>query len=410
MIDISEAADRCVMCGMCLPHCPTYNQTRNEADSPRGRIALMRALHTGQLGDGDALVEHLDGCLACRACEPVCPANVPYGDLIDSTRATLRDRRSGTFDFSKFLIGMLVTRRWPRTLAYALLLAYQRSGVENMGRKTGLLTLAGLARGQSLLPVIEPAARPRPKSTADYGRPSVALFTGCVAEIFDRTTLNASQKLLTRLGYHVSIPKHQTCCGALHLHSGAREQALGLMKRNVRAFEKGADQTVISTASGCGAQLSEYAKHLACDSAQRFAKRHQDICQFLTTQAWPRQPAFRRLAAKVMVHTPCSLRHVLKKPRHALDLLARIPNIELQELPDSAGCCGAAGSYMLTQPRMADILLAEQLEHVRIRRPDIIATSNIGCALHIKGGLRRAGLDCEVLHPVTLLIRQLITD
>jgi len=238
MIDISEAADRCVMCGMCLPHCPTYNQTRNEADSPRGRIALMRALHTGQLGDGDALVEHLDGCLACRACEPVCPANVPYGDLIDSTRATLRDRRSGTFDFSKFLIGMLVTRRWPRTLAYALLLAYQRSGVENMGRKTGLLTLAGLARGQSLLPVIEPAARPRPKSTADYGRPSVALFTGCVAEIFDRTTLNASQKLLTRLGYHVSIPKHQTCCGALHLHSvGSADEAR-------RAVDAGVDVIV----------------------------------------------------------------------------------------------------------------------------------------------------------------------
>ena len=398
------------MCGMCLPHCPTYSQTRNEADSPRGRIALMQALHMGRLSDGDALVEHLDGCLACRACEPVCPASVPYGDLIDATRANLRDRRSGSFGFSKLLIGMLVTRRWPRTLAHSLLLAYQRSGVENVTRKMGLLKLASLARGQSLLPAIEPTARPRSEHAAADDRPSVALFTGCVAEIFDRATLNASQRLLMRLGYHVSIPKNQTCCGALHQHSGAPVQALALMKRNVRAFETRADQTVVSTASGCGAQLSEYAKHVQGDSAQRFAKRHQDICQFVATQTWPRQPTFRSLAAKVMVHTPCSLRHVLKKPRHAFDLLARIPDIQLQELPDSAGCCGAAGSYMLTQPRMADILLAGQLEHVKDQRPAVIATSNIGCALHIKAGLRRAGLSCEVLHPVTLLDRQLITD
>ncbi|MBA2491846.1 MAG: (Fe-S)-binding protein [Gammaproteobacteria bacterium] len=409
MIDISEAADRCVMCGMCLPHCPTYNQTRNEADSPRGRIALMQALHTGRLSDGGALVQHLDGCLACRACEPVCPASVPYGDLIDATRARLRDRRTGYFDFSHILISMLVTRRWPRTLAFTSLLAYQRSGVENVARKMGLLKLAGLARGQSLLPAIEPTARPRSEHASADDRPSVALFTGCVAEIFDRATLNASQRLLTRLGYHVSVPKPQTCCGALHMHSGAPDQALALMKRNVRAFESRANQTVVSTASGCGAQLSDYAKHLACDSAQRFAKRNQDICQFLATQA-PRQPAFRPLAAKVMVHTPCSLRHVLKKPRHAFDLLSSIPGIQLRELPDSGGCCGAAGSYMLTQPRMADILLADQLEHVKEQRPDIIATSNIGCALHIKAGLRRAGLSCEVLHPVTLLDRQLITD
>ncbi|MGH8502752.1 MAG: (Fe-S)-binding protein [Gammaproteobacteria bacterium] len=408
MIDISEATDRCVRCGMCLPHCPTYGKTRNEADSPRGRIALMRALNAGQLSDSDSLVAHLDGCLACRACEPVCPAGVPYGDLIDATRTKLGAKRVKRLSFQRMVANLFAARRWSRRLGYGLMVGYQRLGLQKVTRKSGMLKLAGFARAEALLPTIEPAAHPLAADYANDGRPGVALFTGCVAELFDRATLNASQRLLTRLGYRVSIPKRQTCCGALHQHNGAPGKALVLMKRNLDAFDSADGQTVISTASGCGAQLAEYAKHLHDDSARRFAQRHQDICQFLATRNWPR--TFKPLAAKVMVHTPCSMRYVLKQPQHAFELLGHIPDIELQDLSDNGGCCGAAGSYMLTQPRMADALLADQVERIKALRPDIVATTNIGCALHFKAGLRRARLGCEVVHPVTLLDRQLITD
>lgn len=412
MIDILEATDRCVMCGMCLPHCPTYGKSRNEADSPRGRIALIKALHSGELPHGGALVQHLDGCLTCRACEAVCPAAVPYGELIDAARQTLQQQRTKHTDPAQVIVDALVSRRWARQMAYRLLLAYQRFGIQKVMRMSGLLRLAGFERAESLLPKLEPAAPLRTGNRVDRDcpvkdRPKVALFTGCAAEIFDRATLVACQNLLTRLGHDVEIPPRQTCCGALHQHDGLPGKAQALMKQNVDAFDNSEIDAVISTASGCGAQLAEYPKYIDSNSAQRLAKRHKDICQFLAEQDWPRRTAFKPLAAKVAVHTSCSLTHVLKQARHALGLLARIPDIEFIELRDNTGCCGAAGSYMLRQPQMADNLLADIIDDLKSVRPDILVTSNIGCALHIAAGLRRAELRIPVVHPVVLLNEQL---
>jgi glycolate oxidase iron-sulfur subunit len=408
MIDILEATDRCVMCGMCLPHCPTYVKTRNEADSPRGRISLIRALHTGALPNSDTLVRHLDGCVACRACEAVCPATVPYGELIDAARVTLRRQRTKRFEPRRRLADVFIQRRWPRQLARWLLRGYQRFGIQRLTRMSGLLKLTGLERAESLLPNLKPVVNRKQGKPIDHNRPSVALFTGCVAEIFDWTTLSASQRLLERLGYNVLVPTGQTCCGALHQHDGAPEKALTLMKCNIEAFDQADLEAVISTASGCGAQLAEYPKYLDSESAQRFAIRHKDICQFLTEREWPRSLQFKPLTAQVAVHNPCSLTHVLKQAGHLSKLLAQIPGVELYELPDNARCCGAAGTYMLCQPQMADKLLADKIEYLKGQRPDIMVTSNIGCALHFEAGLRRAGLVIRIMHPVTLLDQQLI--
>jgi glycolate oxidase iron-sulfur subunit len=407
MTDILKATDRCVMCGMCLPHCPTYGETRLEGDSPRGRISLMHALNTGALPSSDSLVGHLEGCLTCRACEAVCPAAVPYGALIDAARATLRQQRSKRFDPVRTLAGIFIERRRPRRLAGWLLRAYQRSGVQKIARTSGILKLTGLERADSLLPPLAPLANMQTGQAVGRNDPTVGLFTGCVAEIFDRVTLAASQRMLTRLGYNVRIPSRQTCCGALYQHEGAPDKAVRLAEQNVDAFDQANVEAVISTASGCGAQLAEYPRYLQGEPAQRFSNRHQDICQFLAEQQWPRPIRFKPLAAKVAVHTPCSLAHVLKQAEHPLALLARIPGIELFELPDNARCCGAAGSYMLRQVQMADELLADKIQYLRVQRPDILVTSNVGCALHFGAGLRRASLGTEVMHPVTLLEKQL---
>jgi glycolate oxidase iron-sulfur subunit len=410
MIDILQAADRCVVCGLCLPHCPTYGKTRHEADSPRGRIALMRALERAALPGEGTLIRHLDGCLGCRACEAVCPAGVPYGELIDATRARLSVARRRRFDPARWCTDVFIRWRGPRVLAYWLLLIYQRFGVQKVARKSGLLRIMGLARAESLLPQPAHASRLPAAKPRDESRPTVALFTGCAGEIFDRATLAASQELLTRFGYNVLIPRRQTCCGALHQHAGAAVDALKFMKRNVAAFDLRGVEAVISTATGCGAQLAEYARHVDGEVADRFAQRHADICRFLAAQRWPASLKLQPLAARVVVHTPCSLRYPLKQTEQAAKLLGRVPDLKLVGLTQDNRCCGAAGSYMLREPQMADALLADQIEQIKALRPDILTTSSVGCALHLQAGLRRAGLDVPVLHPVTLLHGQLARE
>ena len=403
-----QATGQCVQCGLCLPHCPTYLQTRDEAESPRGRISLMRALHTKQLPPSPQLKRHLYSCLSCRACEAACPAGVPYGELIDLSYSELLPTEPRTRRWLLKIIRPLLNNRWLRDLGAIVLQIYSRSGLQTLVRKTNTLGPFRLQRLESLLPEINnPRVRNR-KYPDNTDRPVVALFTGCVAEIFERDTLAAARRLLTHLGYQVWIPARQTCCGAIHQHNGQTDAAQKFMERNLSAFatERRLD-ALVSTASGCGAQLSEVHKHVPGQHAVAFSARHLDINQFLAQQSWPNSPTFKPLNARVGVHTPCSLTHVLKQPGPPLELLARIPNIKLIELPDNARCCGAAGSYLLTQPQMADALAQDKLLRIRELQPDLIVTSNIGCRLHMQSALRRAALDIEVIHPVTLLVRQL---
>ncbi len=394
---------RCVMCGLCLPHCPTYLKTRNEAESPRGRIALMGAMHSHRLPLDTALARHLDNCLACRACETVCPAQVPYGELIDAARHTIaRARHRG---LGLILSAPLLRYRALRRVLGGLLRGYQGSGLQRLMRRTGVLRPLGLERLESLLPA------PCGETIGPYGAkppgtgPAVALFTGCVAELFDRDTLASARRVLIRLGYRVHQPRDQTCCGAIHQHQGAPVRAQAYMARNLRVFT--GQGPILSCASGCGAQLAEYHRHLGGSEAAAFSRRHRDIVDFLARQPWPEALRPRPLCARVALHTPCSLRHVLRQAERPRALLARIPGLELIDLPQR--CCGAAGSYLLAHPAMADELARDQVQAVRAARAQLVVTTNIGCRLHLAAALRREGLDTPVLHPVTLLARQLPT-
>lgn len=402
---ILKQTDRCVMCGMCLPHCPTYIKTRNEADSPRGRISLMQSLNTGQLAPDDPrLRAHLDGCLGCRACEAVCPSAVPYGQLIDAARDSLRGPATKTGFWSRAFL----TRRPLRRLITTLLRLYQASGLRWLAQRSALLRGIKQARADTFLPPRPAFFKQAKTATTPRGKgPQVALFTGCVAEMFDAQTLTASQDLLSRLGCTVHIPTQQVCCGALYQHDGRSTAAHSLAQQNLNAFASDTYEAIISSASGCGAQLAEYAQQLNQPAAQAFSRKVKDISHYLAESGLLAQAQFEPLAQRVALHTPCSLQHVLKSDAHPLALLEKIPQIELLPLADNARCCGAAGRYMLEQPAMADALLQDKLEALAALDAQILVTSNIGCALHWQRALRRAGLTIEVLHPVTLLARQL---
>lgn len=393
-------ADLCVKCGLCLPHCPTYLQAGHEADSPRGRIALLQAQAQGILHTTPVLEAHIDGCLACRACERVCPAQVPFGKLLDQGRANLAAERPARTRRDR-LIGFFLTRRGPRTLLRALLRAYQRSGLQSLVRVTRLLGSGRLARYESLLP----ASVPHTNRSAAPARPheTVQLFTGCAGELLDAETLADCTSMLQALGVRVEIPADQVCCGALHQHAGEMDQARKLSQHNVRAFNGTAP--VLFAASGCGAGLRDYPA-LFGDEARSLSARTQDVSAYLLAH-WRETLSLRPLPLRVAIHTPCTLRNVVGGADSVARLLAKIPQIELLELDAQQACCGAAGSLFITQPRLADALIQPKLDAAQQLQPDLIVSSNIGCTLHLAAALRRAGLRVSVLHPVTLLARQL---
>ena len=396
------ATDQCVMCGLCLPHCPTYAQTGNEADSPRGRISLIQALARGELPADQTLTRHLDGCLSCRACEDVCPSGVPYGRLIDNARAELR-RRAPRRRLDDAWRRAFAGRRMLRGVLYGSIRLARFSGLWSLAGRLGIRRLPLLGRLHGLAGRL-PVARLSFGAAGADAKPAVYLFTGCASEIFDRETLQTSERLLQTLGYRVLTPPTQSCCGALHQHAGDREAARGLARRNLTAFAE--DIPILVTTSACATTLREYDSLLG-DTGERFGRRVHEIGEFLAAAPWPESLAPAALDRRAAVHVPCSQRRVLHTPDVAFTLLRRIPQLELAPLPGNDRCCGAAGSYMVEHPQMADALVASKVRAAAELAPDLLVTTNIGCAMHLARALAEDGQTVELVHPVTLLVRQL---
>lgn len=400
-------------CGLCLPHCPTYKLLRDEAESPRGRLSLMLALAKNDLPLSAGLETHLARCLDCRACEKVCPSYVVYGQALDSARALIESRRTAStmpMNRSVTLIQWLVEKPARMRRLGKLLRLYQGTGLRWLLRKSHALRLVGLNRLDAAVPELQARrtfAESYPAKNGAKGR--ITLFTGCQAGLTDQQALAASIRLLNRMGYEVQIPPAQGCCGALHLHNGQTAKAAELMRGNLAAFADGND-TIVSVASGCAATLGEYGKYLEDDkSAEKFSGRIRDINQFLADASWPDDVVFHPLPRRIAVHDPCTLTNVLRQENKPYALLAKIPGAEIIPLPENNVCCGAAGTYHLTQASIAEQLRAPKIGHLQRLAPDILVTSNPGCATFLAAGLREAGLAVEVMHPVTLLERQLKT-
>lgn len=404
---IRIGAGRCVACGLCLPHCPTYRKTKSELESPRGRLSLMLGVARGELEPTRKLESHLSLCLTCRACETVCPAQVPFGDVMDAARAQLAAQGAYTVKHRALLhaVTMLTRPAWFRFVGVGLWL-YQRSGLQTLLRYSGVLRLLGLSQTDAILPSSlrwpTPFATHYPAQGTKRG--AVALFLGCVARLTDAETLHDTIHVLTRLGYDVRVPPAQTCCGALHRHGGDATNAEALMRDNVAAFAGDDIEAVITSASGCAATLIEYQ---GGDAVKKFAQRTIDINSFLQNIEWPAHVKLRPLARRVAVQDPCTLTNVLRTPGTPYDLLRRIPQIDVVPLPENKLCCGAAGAYLLEHKKMAQQLRDDKIAHLRRLAPDILVSANVGCAMHLAAGIRADGLPIEVVHPVTLIARQL---
>jgi glycolate oxidase iron-sulfur subunit len=385
----------CVKCGLCLPHCPTYGKTLDESESPRGRLSLIQAWAAGQLEASPKLLGHVDTCLLCRSCESACPANVPYGRLVDDFRAATAD---------KAVKPPLSARMKSAAVGYALQsprLQRWSGPVRGVLANTGLIEAAGFAELAAGLPKplkhgcwqgIHPAL--------GQEKAKVALFLGCTAELADAETVSAAIRLLTRLGVSVTVPAGQGCCGGMALHKGDGEGFARMRLNNMEAFKATEVQAIVTLASGCGAVLKEY-------EAKQFANKIKDISCFIGEYPWPDSVRLKPLQAVAWVHTPCSLKNVLKSERSPPELLRRIPGLQVELFDHAPHCCGAAGAYLLDHPVMAQALREDILESIRAFPPNYLATSNVGCAMHLRAGLKQRGMgQVEVLHPLVLLDRQ----
>jgi len=399
MNNLLADADLCVKCGLCLPHCPTYNKTQNENESPRGRIALIQAWAGKHLETSKKLVEHIDNCLLCRSCERVCPAVVPYGRLINDFREQIKGERDTTLSVS--LLKRVSHNKTAGRLAQSGLKFYQTTALQKTARFLRLPELLRLDKIDRLLPDYHDSTplAPHYPATAE-ARGNVGLFIGCMGSLLDHETVNAAIKVLTAAGFNVSIPEQQTCCGALDLHDGDNETSRQLAATNCSAFADKNLDAIVTIASGCGSQMQEYQQ-------ADFAGKVVDISQFLIKSGCNLSDQLQPLAASVCLHTPCSLKNVMREEQGAVKLLQQIPEIKMTSLPASIQCCGSAGSYMLDHPQMAQALLSDLLGVALKDQPEYLVSSNIGCALHISAGLRERGIALEVLHPVTLIARQL---
>lgn len=408
-----KKALKCIRCGFCLDACPTFRLTGNEADSPRGRIYLMRSVMDGVIPLDSGVRAHIDACLGCRACETACPSGVEYGTIVERFRAGMEavGGRPATQTFArKQLLGLLTNPgRLSAALKGAGILSRLTGDRRTMpplaaelltGRADALVTLPATPTRASVgrLPEVSPAIGER--------RCRVGILAGCVMRVLFHGTNEATVRVLQRNGCEVVAPRAAGCCGALHLHSGYMTDAKQLARKFVEAFRSVEMDALVVNSAGCGSTLKEYGELLADDpvyaeEARKLAAKVRDVSEFLA-EIGIETPAG-RLEKTVAYHDACHLAHGQKITTAPRKLLSQIPGLRLVDLPESDTCCGSAGIYNLTQPGMARRLLERKARFIEETGATVVATGNPGCLAWIQQGLAERGRPIEVLHPVEIL-------
>ncbi|NPC91436.1 (Fe-S)-binding protein [Bacillus sp. WMMC1349] len=410
----------CMRCGFCLPSCPTYIESGfQESHSPRGRIALMKAVVDGVIEPDEDVERSLELCLGCRACEPVCPSGVNYGHLLEETRDILNQNKKHSFP-TKLLRHLIFKGLFPHQQRIRALTGmigiYQRSGLQTAVRKTGILRilpehLAGL---ESVLPSIpkmkQVKKRPELLPAAGKRKKRAAFFTGCLMDTLFFNTNQATIKLLQISGCEIIIPKQQACCGALHGHSGEKRQAILLAKQNIQAFENLHVDYIITNAGGCGAFLSEYDHLLKTDAewqqrAKSFVHKLRDFSSILLELNFQEQKL--QLPNQVVTYQDsCHLRNVMKTFAEPRRLLHSIEGIEYREMNHADSCCGSAGIYNIVESQMSMKILDSKMKTVKSTEATTIVTANPGCLLQMQLGIKRAGLSKQMraVHLAELLL------
>ena len=405
---------KCVHCGFCLQACPTYVETGLETESPRGRIALMKAVNEERIEITPTVFRHWDLCIQCRACEVACPSGVPYGRLIEATKAEVERYRRPRL-LPRLAAAVLLKRVLPSQRSMTALIAglrlYQRSGLRRLVRWSRILRLIS-ARLVSLEASAPEVPRSRFKaagqvvSAAGERRARVALLSGCVMPLIHGPEMHAVTRVLARNGCEVVVPKAQVCCGAINSHSGDLDTARELARRNVEVFlEAGVDAVVVASA-GCGIRMKEYGELLEGDpeyaeKAERLSTQVKDIHEFLV--GLPFVPPAGRLDHRVTLQDSCHLAHAQRITEAPRALLRSIPGVEVVEMANSSRCCGAGGTYTITQRDFSLRLLDNKMNAVEDTGADVLATANPGCHMQLRQGIQRAGLSMEVRYVTDLL-------
>ncbi len=402
----------CVHCGLCTASCPTYVELGNENDSPRGRIYLMRAVTDGRLELNHEVRRHLELCLDCRSCETACPSGVQYGKLIEPFRVAMEQtaegpKKSADWFHRWILFGVFPYPERMRALLAPARLA-QRLGLMKLVESLGLTRLLPprLRQLVNMLPPPAKAEPPLPEFLPAKGarRATVALFTGCVADVMFRPTHWATARVLQENGCDVHVPRAQACCGAIHFHAGSSEPARELADKNLAAFKLDEIDAIIVNVAGCGAMLKDYGHHwhdVRQAEREKFAAKIKDVNEFLDELGLiPPQGEIRLTAT---YHDACHLGHAQKIREAPRRLLAQVPGLDLRELPETEICCGAAGTYNLTEPEMAGRLSRRKLDNIRKTQARAVLTANAGCLLQIAREARQQGQPLWIAHPIDLL-------
>jgi len=412
---------QCMHCGMCLPTCPTYDATKRERHSPRGRIALMRAVADGELEIGSTFADEMSYCLGCLACQTACPAGVNYAELFETARADIE--RSGVAEaparsfWRALTLRFLFMRPDALRLAGGVLRLYQRTGLEGFARRSGLTRLLprSLRRLEPQAPRI--AAQFSNRLIREHEMPQVperyrvALLTGCIQDLVFSDINRDTADVLLANGCRVHTAPEQPCCGSLHAHNGETALAARLARRLIDQFPPDHYDAIITNAGGCGSHLRHYSGLLEDDA--RYAERARlwdtkvkDVHEWLAEIGCrPPQVGPFDAPTRVTYHESCHLAHGQKITREPRALLRLLPGVSLVELPESNWCCGSAGVYAITQPDQADALLTRKTGHIVSTQATVVATANPGCHLQVARGLSAAGADVTVAHPVSLLAR-----
>ena len=419
----TQAYDRalsCVHCGLCLPVCPTYTQNGLENDSPRGRIYMMKGLADGTVEPNDNVLKHLDLCLDCQACETICPSGVVYHELLEDTRAKLKPYRKFTFTHKLVQGIFLHIFPYPFRLKITLLPVriMQKVGLWRVLMQSGLTKMlpSQFQKMQQMLPEDGPlwesgleAYYPATQNLVD-GKPraKVAMFPGCVGSVMYQDINRKTIQLLTHLGCEVVVPRQATCCGAIHHHAGEDKGGRDFAKANINAYfnVKNLPDFIVNNIAGCGAGLKEFGHLLKDDpayaeKATQFASKVRDVCQLIDelNPPTPTHPVKKR----VTYHHACHLLHAQKAGDPPLRLLRRVADLEILPLEEADFCCGAAGTYNLTEPEMAMQLAERKIRHIQETGASIVVMSNVGCAMQIASEAKRLSVNLTTEHPVEIL-------
>jgi glycolate oxidase iron-sulfur subunit len=412
-----SVVQQCMHCGLCLPTCPTYDATKLERNSPRGRIALMRAIADEKLQPTRTFADEMYFCLGCLACMTACPAGVNYAELFEHARAEAE--ASGALKSPRRSAIRLLTLRWLfmdlRRLQWlgAAIRLYQRAGIQGLIRRSGILKFMPkrLRELEAMTPTVQPrfsAGLIAPLTPAQGPKKSrVAMLTGCAQDLMFSDVNRDTVEVLAQNGCEVVTPPRQHCCGSLHAHNGDLEAARQLARRQIDQFPPDQFDAIITNAAGCGSHLKHYSTLLAGDPAYRERAKIwdatvKDVHEWLA-QIGIRRPHGSPDAQTVTYHEACHLCHGQQITAQPREVLKAVPNLALVELPESMWCCGSAGIYNLIQPEMANQLLERKLRHIRSTQAQVVATGNPGCMAHIVNGVRQQGASVRVAHPVSLL-------